>query len=219
MNNFKNNKPQNLIKIERAVKKYGINHFKVVQLLRCSKEYLNKAEQIFIKYYDSKSNGYNCTYGGEGTSGHIVTKEHIEKQKKKMSQYWTDERKKEHVEKMKLWANDDCRRDYLISIGKDWINDADIVKKHKNACQKSMTFDRIEKQKASINKRYELNGGKQNRYKKIELLSPKNEIITITKVSQFCKSHNIGTMGFYRFLRNRNTEKNFRGWKFISAIF
>src|SRR5260221_2747782 len=105
MNGFKNKKHQNLKKLFNAVQKYGINNFDVIKLLEAPKEYLGKIEKLLIEYYNTKKNGYNCTWGGEGMFGHIVTKKQIEKQKRKLKEYWTDERKKEHKEKMKKWYN------------------------------------------------------------------------------------------------------------------
>ena len=85
MSNFRNNNPQNLIKLEHAINKYNLDNFRVVKLLECPKEHLNKIEKLLIEYYDTKNNGYNCTYGGDGVLGHIVTKEQIQKQKALLS--------------------------------------------------------------------------------------------------------------------------------------
>lgn len=214
---FNNGKHENLKKLFNAVKKYGVGIFDVKELIRVTnKNDLIELEKYFISYFNTKNNGYNCTCGGDGTVGHLVTLEQREKQKKKMKEYWTDERKKQHTEKMKLWGNDNSRKSYLIFIGKQWTTNPILIKKHKNACKKSMSKERIEKQKNSIIKHYELNGGKQPRYKNITLLSPINERVVISKISSFCKVNNIGRMGFYRFLRNSQPQDCFRGWKFIS---
>lgn len=52
--------------IHRAMRKYGINHFKVTEVENCSLEEVSKREKYWIKYYDSYNNGYNETQGGEG---------------------------------------------------------------------------------------------------------------------------------------------------------
>ena len=214
---FKNGKHENLKKLFNAVNKYGIQNFGVRELMRVSdKTVLIDLEKYFIAYFNTKEEGYNCTYGGDGTTGHIVTEEHRRKQKEKMKEYWTDERKKQHTEKMKLWANDPIRKSHLIDVGTLWTKDSNAIKKHKECCKKSMSKERIEKQRNSIIKHYKLNGGKQPRYKSIILLSPIDEYITISKVSLFCKNNNIGTMGFYRFLRTHKPYDCFRGWKLVS---
>lgn len=52
--------------IHRAMRKYGINHFKVTEIEQCSLEEVSDREKYWIKYYDSYNNGYNETQGGEG---------------------------------------------------------------------------------------------------------------------------------------------------------
>lgn len=52
--------------IHRAMRKYGINHFKVTEVENCSLEEVSEREKYWIKYYDSYNNGYNETQGGEG---------------------------------------------------------------------------------------------------------------------------------------------------------
>ena len=51
-----------------AIKKYGINNFKVEELEECSIELLNEREKYWIKYYDSYGKGYNATRGGDGVA-------------------------------------------------------------------------------------------------------------------------------------------------------
>jgi group I intron endonuclease len=66
-------------KIYRALKKYGINNFNKVILEECDKDELSNKEIVWIKYYDSKNNGYNLTdggYGGDLRSGASNSPEH-----------------------------------------------------------------------------------------------------------------------------------------------
>ena len=51
----------------RAIRKYGIDAFKVKQLEKCDNSILNDREKYWIKKYNSYPNGYNLTIGGEGT--------------------------------------------------------------------------------------------------------------------------------------------------------
>jgi group I intron endonuclease len=209
MNSFKNNKPQNLIKIERAIKKYGIDNFRVVQLLQCSKNFLNKAEQIFIKYYDSKKNGYNCTHGGEGTSGRIVTKEQIKKHKEVMKNYWNEERKKQHSEKMKLWFNSKSKdeQEKMMSGHMWWLN-KECKEIHIKQCKKALTKERIEKQRKSILKYYENNDSK--RLIMTTILSPLNETIKIRGIDKFCKKYNVSRKGILSVLSGNKIHH--KGW-------
>jgi group I intron endonuclease len=49
----------------RAFRKYGIENFTFEVIEECSKEELANREIYWIAYYDSFSNGYNETPGGE----------------------------------------------------------------------------------------------------------------------------------------------------------
>lgn len=50
-----------------AMNKYGIEHFSVQQLEECNLSILNEREQYWIKTLNTFHNGYNATYGGDGT--------------------------------------------------------------------------------------------------------------------------------------------------------
>lgn len=47
--------------------KYGINSFSIEQIEECESERLDEREKYWISRFDSYSNGYNMTIGGEGT--------------------------------------------------------------------------------------------------------------------------------------------------------
>ena len=51
-----------------AMRKYGKEHFYIEQIEECDNSQLNEREQFWIKKLNSYNNGYNETYGGEGTS-------------------------------------------------------------------------------------------------------------------------------------------------------
>ena len=63
--------------IGRAIRKYGLESFFIVILAECeSKEEANELEIYLIKTLNCKApNGYNCTDGGEGGSGHNISSE------------------------------------------------------------------------------------------------------------------------------------------------
>jgi len=210
MNGFRNQKHQNLLKLFNAIQKYGTDNFRVVKLLECPKEYLHKLETLLINYYDTKRNGYNCTDGGEGSVGHAVTKNQVKKQKEKMSKYWTEDRKKEHSEKMKLWFinKTDIEKQYIKQAGQNWIKNVDIVKKHKENTIKSLTIERIEKQRKSIKKYYKNNVSKKRIIKQI--ISPSNEIIEINGLDYFCKIYHIKRLGIVNVLNGK--KKHHKGW-------
>lgn len=50
----------------RAFNKYGINNFTISLIEKVKIEDLSSREQYWIQKYDSYSNGYNATFGGDG---------------------------------------------------------------------------------------------------------------------------------------------------------
>jgi len=70
----------------RAMKKYGITNFKMYPIFTIKATtvdnfncMLNTLESFYIKKYNTYKHGYNCTTGGEGSFGHIVSEEHHKK--------------------------------------------------------------------------------------------------------------------------------------------
>jgi len=216
MNGFQNYKKQNMKKLFNAIKKYGISNFRVIRLLECPPEYLNKLEMLLIDYYDTKNNGYNCTVGGDGTNGYKVSKKQIEKQRISLKKYWSDKRKSEHSQKLKKWANDKIRKNHLIDKGTQWQYDLTLVEKQRINYKKTLTPEEIERRRQSLIHHYKLNNGRAIRYKEITLYSPSQEITKITNIKHFCKENGLGRVGFYEFLRRNDYENSFRGWKVIS---
>ena len=61
--------------IDRAIKKYGKENFKVEELERCYDEYLDEREMYWIEKFDTFRNGYNLTMGGQGS--HLYTQQDV----------------------------------------------------------------------------------------------------------------------------------------------
>lgn len=65
--------------IKRAIKKYGKENFKIFELEKCDVSKLNERENYYIWVYNSYSNGYNSTKGGQlGTKPLKLTEEQQE---------------------------------------------------------------------------------------------------------------------------------------------
>lgn len=56
------------IPVDEAIEKYGVNAFTYEIIEQCSLEDLNECEQHWIKYYNTKNNGYNCNDGGDAAT-------------------------------------------------------------------------------------------------------------------------------------------------------
>ena len=50
-----------------AMSKYGIDNFSIEELEECDDLILAEREIYWIDYYNSYYNGYNATFGGDGT--------------------------------------------------------------------------------------------------------------------------------------------------------
>lgn len=53
-------------KLYRAMKKYGIEHFKPIEIEKCDDNDLDIREIYWIAYYNSYEEGYNSNRGGQG---------------------------------------------------------------------------------------------------------------------------------------------------------
>lgn len=63
----KRNVPGTIHHFQRAIQKYGEEHFFIQVLEECPDENLNEKEKYWINKLDTYNNGYNSTLGGDGT--------------------------------------------------------------------------------------------------------------------------------------------------------
>ncbi len=212
MNGFQNNKVQNMKKLFNAIRKYGIGNFKVFLLKECPIEDLNKEERYFIELYNTKNNGYNCTFGGDGTHGHTVTKEQIQRQRKALKQYWTEDKKKEHKEKMKIWFNnqpDNIKKN--MTTGNGWWLTEEGRRKQAKGCRLSKTPERIEKQRQSLINYYKNNISARSIITKV--ISPDGNIKIVNGSGKFCSENNIPYLSFRKLLHGKT--QNYKGWRLV----
>lgn len=101
-----------------AMRKYGIENFKIEELESCdTKEQLNEREIYWIKELNSKKpNGYNLTDGGEGSVGYHHTEfaklnisKHFKNKPSKRKNYkHTQETKQKMYKKVYQYDLNDC---------------------------------------------------------------------------------------------------------------
>ena len=205
-------------KLKYAIEKYGMDNFKVIILLKCPAEQLNEKEVEFIKYYDSKNNGYNISDGGVGNSGWKRKPEQIEKQKHSLVESYQNKDNKElHINRMKDWFQSQPEEvQNKQRNGNDWWLDEKSREKHKINTMKSVTPERIERQKLSRIQSLKLDGGTVVRYNNIILKSPDGIDVVIKNISEFCKEYKLGIGKIYKFIKAGDINSSFRGWKFVS---
>lgn len=101
--------------LQSAWNKYGKENFVFEILEVCDKSELNDKEMSYIKKFNSFKNGYNCSIGGEGSTGRIVS----QKEREAMSI------------RSKLQFQDPKQREYLSRVMKQRIeNDPNLFKTH-----------------------------------------------------------------------------------------
>jgi len=97
----KYNLEQNMHILHEAIKKYGEQAFTIEEIGQSdTAEGVKLLEQMFIRQFNSfyaNGAGYNMTYGGDGTTGHIVTEE----QRQKMSKSHVGKSKGPHTQETK----------------------------------------------------------------------------------------------------------------------
>ncbi len=107
-------------KFYNAIRKYGVDSWNVIILCEVeTKEVALKKEIEYIKIFDSYSNGYNSTLGGDGNNGIIMSEESNIKRSEKLKgvkkpngfnvgRIHSDETKdkisKSHIGKKKPWV-------------------------------------------------------------------------------------------------------------------
>lgn len=85
-NSWKPGRPKTYL--SRAIKKYGWENFKVEILISdVPAEDLSNLEKSYIEVEESFDKGYNLTKGGDGTLGHIPSKETREKKRITSTRY------------------------------------------------------------------------------------------------------------------------------------
>ena len=83
---------------------------------------------IYNSYY-MNGNGYNMTFGGEGTNGYVHTEEDRQKAREKSTKQWENpEVRKEHGEKIKKYYEEHPEARQKLSDGKGKNNPFDVFK-------------------------------------------------------------------------------------------
>lgn len=214
MNGFKNNRHQNMFKLYNSIKKYGMDNFKVVLLLECPVKYLNKIEMWLIKYYDTKTNGYNITDGGDGVVGYMMPISQIKRQTTSLKHYWTNDKCKTHSEKMKNWFNLQTKDiQEKIRSGNNWWLNKKYKETHLQNVRKSLSPERIEKQRKSLLEYYKNNTSKKRIV--MNIISPTNKIVKINGIRTFCNEYKLNINGIQNVINGKISY--YKGWHLLNT--
>ena len=115
---------------QNAIEKYGKENFELTILTHCKPEELNFFEKFYISRLKTTDRryGYNATTGGDSF-------ERTEDCRKRMTESWTDERRKKISEKLSGENNGfyNCKHNEIT---------IQLLKKHKKECDEKKFFEK-----------------------------------------------------------------------------
>lgn len=150
-------------KFYQALRKYGLNKFKVSIIEICEKEALNEKEIYWINFFDSYKNGYNSTLGGSNLSKKIFSEE--SKLKKEKTRNKNNSLKGERHPRARLTNKEVIiiRQRYIDGETIDKIyNDYKYIFKSKN-CLKNIIFGKSYKYVGNIPKKTDIRYTNKNK--------------------------------------------------------
>lgn len=111
--------------LHKAIQKHGWENF-LVEEICCgkNKEYmLQEMEPYFIKLYNSRDHGYNCTMGGEGHSGFKISEETRKKRSDAAKRQWANAEMRDRTVKGQITDNQrEEKRNAISQKAKDRWN-------------------------------------------------------------------------------------------------
>lgn len=186
----------------RAMKKYGVTNFKMYPIFTIKATtidnfncMLNTLESFYIKKYNTYKHGYNCTTGGEGSFGHIVSEEtKLKMSKKQKGRKLSEEHRKKCSLGMKgkHHTKETCEkiRQALLNRDKEIIHRISLKLKGRKLDKQSIINSTLKRFKPVL--QYDLNGNFIKEYKGIK------NIIGISDISiiNCCKGHTKTANGY-----------------------
>lgn len=175
-----------------SIRKHGIENFEweIVYQSNDTHYILNEMEEYFIKKFDSyflNGNGYNMSYGGQGSLGRILS----EGTKTKIS--------KAHIGK--IWSEEQLKN---LRKSKQGLPK---TQKWKNSRSKNMTGKKFSQE-------HKDNMAKV-RYKKWKIEKPNGEYVIVLGLKRFCKDNNLNSQFITKLKgsgRGNIKQKGFKGY-------
>lgn len=113
-------------RIDKAIKKYGSNNFKVELLEQVSFEDRNEKERYYIRKFDTYNNGYNATEGGDYNP---MWDEEVRKRHKELCTSDTH-RQKQRESALKLFENEEIHKKITEGNKRAWKRYSQEEKEH-----------------------------------------------------------------------------------------
>lgn len=138
--------------LQKVFNKYGVENLIFEILETCSESDLNIKEIYYINLYESFSEGYNMTLGGDGRRGYKLTKEQIQNIKNGRKNFKHSEETKKKISKIQIGRKlSDEWKENISKHHKQAIKSGEMIPNIKNL------IDYIERCKKAI-KVYDKNG-------------------------------------------------------------
>jgi hypothetical protein len=145
-----------------ALRKYGmVDTFELIEIDTADTlEYLCEKEIGYIIEYNSyymNKNGYNMTYGGEGTLGYIHTEENNQKNRERMKKYFENPEARQQCSEAlkKYFENPEARQQCSEAQKKRFENPEEIQKNREAQIKRFDNPEARQKNSESQKKRYE----------------------------------------------------------------
>jgi group I intron endonuclease len=212
-----------------AIRKYGIDDFQWEILCECdTKEELDEMEYHYIMQYDTYHNGYNSTWGGDGTQlfgkdngwyGKRLTDEKLKQMSENRKGKGTGDRnsmkRPEVVEKMLLSRKGVKRPDFAKMArermcGKTYeevYGEKKATEIKKKQSKSNIGKHNIPRTKETKDKMREVRSIYQ-----YELISPDGTVYTTNSIRQFSQIHNLNKSCLLKLVKGKIKKGNHKGW-------
>ena len=203
----------------RAINKYDIENFKWEIIFECDDELIlgiMETMKIIVNHSHVSENGYNLTWGNDGTYGYNHTEETKKKISNKLFEFYLTEKGKELRLKIKGHSVSEEGRQKISEVHKDKIVSEEIRKKLSEAKKgHSVSKAQIQKHKATcLKKRLEREANKPpviSPSPKWLITYPDGSTIQVVSLSKFCKDNGFPRQGLHNLTRGRgNTYKGYK---------
>ncbi len=207
-------------KFYTAVRKYGWDGFIFGIIEECEEFKLDEKEIYYIEKYNTLSEGYNMTSGGDGGKTWDVPKDVREKHSERMKTFkHTDEAKKKISEanKGRKWSEDAKRKLSEKLKGKNPPPPmSDEMKKKMSDIRKGIPRPKDVVERMIKTRKENYNPQKHASAKKFIFISPEGkEYEVFGQFHKFCSDNDLSAWGMRNYLKTKKLLPGCKGWSVI----